>query len=207
MRFKLLVSACFIAITSASHAGNLTFLADTVVSEFSKTEAESFKTFIGQQLNTLKDKEKALWTSQESDLQGIVRPNVTFNQDGIPCRQTRFSLKGKHDKKMFFNFDVCQQDGKWAIKQSPLARLKAKDWETLTAYLTEALNEGESGFPVSWSIRQAGVTGSIVPLDATTKNNESCRDAAISVADNKGHTSSGRYEFCMKDGEWTRTID
>ncbi|GLQ29567.1 hypothetical protein [Litoribrevibacter albus] len=207
MRFKLLVSACLLGISSFSFAGNLNFLADTVVSEFTDSEAESFKSFVGQQLNTLSDKEKALWKSDESNLQGIVRPNVTFQQDGTQCRQTRFSLKGKHDKKMFFNFDVCKSDGVWKIKQSPLARFKQQDWDELNRQLTEALNDGADGFPVSWSIRHAGVTGSIVPLDQHTNKDRSCRDAAISVADSKGHTSSGRYEFCKQGQEWVRTID
>lgn len=207
MRFQLLVSACLLGICSATYAGNLSFLADTVVSEFTPAEAKSFRAFIGQKLNTLKDTEKALWKSQESDLQGIIRPNVSFNQEGTPCRQTRFALKGKHDKKMFFNFDVCKQDNQWKIKQSPLARFKAEDWETLNKHLTEALNEGESGFPVSLSLRHVGVTGSIVPLNQSTKQGKTCRDAAISIADSKGHTSSGRYEFCLNDGEWTRIIN
>jgi surface antigen len=207
MRSKLLISACLLSVAATSHAGNLSFLANTVISEFSDTEAVSFKQFVGKQLNTLSDQEKALWKSEESSLQGIVRPSVTFKQDGITCRQTRFSLKGKGDKKMFFNFDVCKLDGLWKIKQSPLARFKQKDWDALNLQLTEVLNDGEDGFPVSWSMHHLGVTGTIVPLNQTSKQDKTCRDAAISVADNKGHTSSGRYEFCFQDGEWSRTIN
>jgi len=206
MRLKLLLSASLLGLSLSGSAGNLNFLADTVVSEFSKEEADSFRTFVGSKLNELSDKEKALWKSDQSDLQGIVRPNVSFELDGVPCRQTRFSLKGKNDRKMFFNFDVCKIDGRWKIKQSPLAKLKEAEWEQLTKVVNEALDEGQDGFPVSWSMRRAGVTGSVVPLNQKDGEGKTCRDAAISIADSEGHTSSGRYEFCKTDGQWVRTI-
>ncbi|GAA3929893.1 hypothetical protein [Litoribacillus peritrichatus] len=205
MRIKLLLSSLVFSAATTVHAGNLGFLSDTVVSEFTPEEAASFKSFVTRELVSLKDSEKAHWKSSTSNLQGIVRPEITFKQDGIPCRQTRFSLKGNNDKKMFFKFDVCKDGDKWSIVQSPLAKFKQQDWEVLEAELTTALDEGEDGHPVSWSIRRIGVTGSIVPLNQSTQEGNTCRDTAFSVADAKGNTSSGRYEFCKVNGTWTKT--
>ncbi len=205
MRIKLLLSTLILSAATTVQAGNLNFLTDTVVSEFTPEDASSFKDFVGNELKTLADKESAQWHSSSTKLQGIVKPQITFEQDGTTCRQTRFALKGKNDRKMFFTFDVCKQGEKWKIVESPLARFKKEDWNVFETELADAMNEGQDGHPVSWSIRRIGVTGTIVPLNNQMKNKQECRDAAISVADSKGHTSNGRYEFCKVDGLWTRS--
>ena len=204
MQFKHLVLIFLISVISSVHAGNWTFLADTPITELTKEELKSFKLFARKNMASLEDRQTAVWKSSTSKAKGIIKPELTFQKNGLTCRQTRFGLIGKDKQKMVFKFDMCKQGDSWKITQSPISSFKQEDWKVLKAELNQVLNDVEDGFPVSLSIRRLGVIGSIVPLNQHKKNGQACRDAAISLTDGNGGTSNGRYTFCKVGNTWER---
>ena len=206
MQFKNFFLVFFTCVGFSVQAGNLTFLADSPISDFSEEELESFKQFARENMELLKDEESAAWRSSTSKLKGIIKPKLTYQEDGLTCRQTSFGLIGKKRQKMIFKLDFCKHEDKWKLVQSAVSRFKDEDWNILKTELHQSLNEVEDGFPVSFIIRRLDVTGSIVPLNQHKMNGQDCRDAAISLSDGKGGTSNGRYTFCKIDDSWERSI-
>ena len=199
----LLLFSCY-AVVAQAGSGAWGWLTDSIVSEFDKEDSESFKAFVREHIATLGDKEKASWKSENNEFRGIIKPEVSYELDGIPCRQVKFALKGKNDRTNISKFDVCKRDDQWKIVRSPLTSFEKEDWESLKTELEQVLNQGEDGFPVTWSMRKTGVTGTIVPLNQHKYKGMSCRDTAISVANSNGHTASGHYTLCKTDGQWER---
>ena len=204
VQYKYLFLIFYIFVMSSAQAGNLTFLSDTPITELTKDELKSFKQFVRKNMSTLEDRQTAVWKSSTSKAKGIIKPELTFQNNGLTCRQTRFGLIGKDKQKMVFKFDMCKQGDSWKITQSPISSFKQEDWKVLKAELHQVLNDVEDGFPVSLRIRRLGVTGSIVPLNKHKIKGQDCRDAAINLADGKGGTSNGRYTFCKVSNTWER---
>lgn len=206
MQFKHFFLVFFICVNFSVQAGNLTFLAETPITDFSKEELKSFKQFARKNMELLKDGQTAAWKSSTSKLKGIIKPELTYQKDGLTCRQTRFGLIGKKRQKMILKFDFCKHGDKWKIVQTPVSLFNDEDWKILRTELHQVLSEVKDGFPVSLIIRRLGVTGSIVPLNQHKMNGQDCRDAAISLSDGKGGTSNGRYTFCKVGVTWERSI-
>ena len=206
MRQFLIAFALFFLAHSAL-ASQLGFLANTAIAELSTEEFASFKQFINKELDALPDKESALWASEESKVKGKVKPEISYTVGDQQCRRTRFALQSSKGENLFLKFDVCKQDGTWKLIDSPLANVKKEEWQTLENELKMILDDGADGHPVNWDVKRVGVLGTITPLNSETKNGTTCRQVAISAADSKGYRSGGRYEFCLKDDKWIRTIN
>lgn len=194
-------------LATSVQANQLRFLADTAIAELTKEEFESFKQFINKELDTLPDKKSALWESTASGVKGKVKSELTYTQNDRECRRTRLALQSSKGENLFLKFDLCKNEGVWQIVESPLANVTKEEWQVVQDELQMILNEGADGHPVNWDIQSVGVLGTITPLNSATENGKTCRQVAISAADNKGYRSGGRYEFCLIDQQWIRTIE
>ena len=208
MHPKILITLLLAGLSTSLTAGSnyWGWLTDSIIAEFDKADSASFKAFVKENIESLADKEKASWKSEANEFRGIMKPEVTYELQGNTCRQVRFALQGKHDRKSFHKFDICKRDGRWQIVRSPLTGLNKKHKDELKNELHQVLDEGEDGFPVSWSLRKANVTGTFVPLNQYESNCSVCRDVAISVANTNGQTASGRYKLCKTSDQWERNL-
>jgi surface antigen len=205
LRFWVLIIALASAVES--HAVAMLFLRDSVLAEFTEAEIDSFKSFIGKELDTLPDGKIAKWQSGSSKRIGKLKPKLTYSLDDVSCRRTLFQLTGESKKSEQYQFEVCKEDGKWRILDTPAGSFSTKDWEIMKSMGTKALEYEGRGQPFAWTNSTSGNSGIFVPMEMEKVKGEACRDLAISIADTKGQTASGLYRFCQKpDGEWHRVF-
>lgn len=191
-----------------SSAANMRFLKDSVLSELSKDEIQSFKDFVANAMDEIPDKEVAHWKSESSTATGKLKSRFTHTMNGTTCRRTIFSLSRENRQPGQYQFDICNKDGKWRIMETPAASFSKADWDLMTTRGLEALAFDGEGQPFSWRNAKTGNSGVIVPMATTQTDNGTCRKLAISISDKKGLTSNGAYIFCRtSSGKWQRVVD
>jgi len=201
-----LILALSLLCVQASHAANLRFLKNSVLSEFTEEDAESFKAFANDALDTLADQERKDWMSDSEKLKGVIRPLASFEQEGLNCRRTRFGLAGKKHSNAAFVFEMCKVDERWQFRESPLALLKEDDWTSLNAALSFALEQKQQGEKHFWESEAIAVKASIEAFETSQIEGKDCRDAEISVNGAGDKTSSGRFTFCKNNDTWERYV-
>lgn len=204
LRFWLLMMA--LAGATDAHASAMLFLRDSVLADFTQAEIDSFKSFVGRELDTLDDGKIAQWRSEFSKRSGKLKPKLTYTLDKTSCRRTLFQLTGESKKSEQYQFEVCKTEGQWRIVDTPAGNFSEADWEAMKTMGAKALEYQGRGQPFSWNNPKSGNSGTFVPMEMENAGG-ACRDLAISIADSKGRTASGLYRFCRAaDGEWQRVI-
>lgn len=201
---KKLVLPSLLFLSMSAHAINVQFLRNSVLTEFSKEESKAFRSWAGQQLETLPDQQVAVWKNDSGKLVGKLKPTVTYESSGNTCRRSLFIFSSK-DKKEPFQFQICKVGDKWQIQDTPAKFFKKSDWTQLQESVQQTLDNKEIGIPFSWHNAKTKNSGSQVTVAENKKDGVNCRTLAISIFSKKGGTASGRYNFCQDNsGAWQR---
>ncbi|HEY7774723.1 MAG TPA: hypothetical protein VIC26_16175 [Marinagarivorans sp.] len=194
------------ATIQKSYALNVQFLRDSLITEFTAEEMNEFKAFVGEALDTLPDNKAVTWHSQSSALAGKYKARFSYQSEGIQCRRSLFLL-GKDQARESYKFDICKIEGKWQIKDTPARHLTQADWDKLENSARLALQTVDIGHPFSWHNEASGHSGVNVVTASYQKNQQLCRDIAISILSKNGTSSNGSYTFCQHTNkEWTRDM-
>jgi len=205
---KIALFGLLLALCSPVMAINMGFMKNSVLTEFSKSELNSFRTFILQSLDDLPDVKVAVWKSENDGLIGKLKPRFTHTVEGKTCRRTAFYVTNKVKKPEQYQFDICKINSKWKIMATPAGNFRTSDWDMLRAEIVEALNYSGLGQPFSWYNKKTKNSGVIVVLSSLNNKKPLCRSVAISISDSAGLSSNGVYKFCKADvGEWERKIE
>jgi len=205
--FQVITSCCAAFLLSLpAAAGNLGFLQSSVLREFTKEDAASFKATIKHSLDDIEDGNIVEWHSESSELSGKVLPKITYETSGLTCRRTLFLLADKAKRKGHYRFDICKIDSEWKIMDSPVAHFTKLEISELEVILHASLNGKSSGHPISWHNKKSGNSAVILALEPEGTD-EICRKSAISLIAKSGTTSNGVYLFCKNiENQWKRRL-
>lgn len=194
-----------LALPSSCLALNLNFLKNSVLTEFSKEEANEFRGFVRSGLETIEDGTVTTWVSSHSDLKGKFKPDLTYNNNGITCRRSKFLIANKTKKEPFI-FEICNGKQGWKIQDTPVKRFTKDDWEILEGSIQTALDHKDTGVPLSWINPKTKNSGSHVVLKAQNPNDATlCKHIAITIFDKDHNSLDGVYVFCKAETkEWER---
>lgn len=205
---KIRLTFIIFVFTASSAIGmNLSFLEESVLSEFSGAEIDAFRSYVREELDILNDQEIAEWQSEDSNVGGKLKPKFTYTMGGETCRRTAF-LFTEQERREQYQFDVCLTEGVWGITPSPVGRITDDDWVIMTVTGTRALEiKGEEG-PLSWHNSESGNSGVFMALDIEQQGEKECRKLAISIWSGSSLSSGGIYLFCKTaENGWEREIE
>jgi surface antigen len=203
---KTLALIILLAASWQALPANMSFLKNSVLTDFSKSEIADFRKFSRDSLDTIKDRKIVNWKAKSSPLSGKFKAMTTYQTNGVTCRRSRF-LVSNQEKQEVYQLEICKIDGNWEIQDTALRDLSKQDMEFIKSTAELALNHQDAGIPFSWSNSNSGNSGATVPLAITHNNQKTCRELAITIFNKKGKSANGTYEFCRNnDGEWARNI-
>lgn len=203
---KTLAFLILLVASSQAQSSNMSFLKNSVLTDFSKEEIKDFKQFAHDSLDRIKDKEVVIWKAKSSPMNGKFKSMATYETDGTTCRHSRFLVANK-DERETYQFEMCKIDNKWQMQDTALSYLTKQDMEFIKNTTELALaHQGES-IPFSWANTKSGNNGVAVPLIINKVDQITCRDLAITIFTTKGKSANGTYNFCRdSDGAWSRNI-
>lgn len=206
MPFKSLIITCLLFTIGQAYAGKYDFITDSILTNLSEQDIESFHETVYKTLETVDDKKVILWQGK-SGVKGKLLAQFSYQSAGLPCRRVRFAFQDINKLTEAYKFDICKSDTGWEIIATPSSSFTNDDWKRFGEELDYSLNNVKNGSPVSWVSEKSGISGVFVPLSTETKGQKTCRNIAISLIDKKGRTSDGNYRFCRQtDNSWTRII-
>lgn len=103
------------SISFPAVSGNWSWLDNSPIEAFTDSDWAMLKQTAREALDNGKDGETALWVNHDTGFSGSITPLNTFDNNGLPCRKTKFfnsadSMTGSS------TFRLCKQDdGKWKI--------------------------------------------------------------------------------------------
>lgn len=206
MPFKSVIISCLLFVTIPANAGRYDFITDSILTNLSQQDIQSFRQIAYKTLETVDDKKVILWQG-ESGVKGKLLAQFSYQSAGLPCRRVRFAFQDTEKLTEAYKFDICKSDTGWEIIATPASSFTNDDWQRFGEELDYSLNNVKNGSPVSWVSEKSGISGVFVPLSTETKDHKTCRNIAISLIDRAGRTSDGNYRFCQQaDHSWARII-
>lgn len=206
MPLKSLIVTGLLLTTLQVHAGRYDFITNSILTDLSEQDIESFHQTAYKTLETVDDKKVILWQGK-SGIKGKLLAQFSYESDSLPCRRVRFAFQDTEKLTEAYKFDICKSEAGWEIVATPASSFTKADRQRFDEELTYSLNNVKNGSPVSWVTEKSGISGVFVPISTETKDQKTCRNMAISLIDKQGRTSDGNYRFCQQaDHSWTRIV-
>jgi surface antigen len=203
---KTLAFLILFVASSQAQSANMSFLKNSVLTDFSKEDIQDFKQFAHDSLDTIKDKEVVIWKAKSSPMSGKLKLIATYETGGNTCRRSRFLVANK-DRREIYQFEICRVNNQWQIQDTAVGNLTKQDMKFIKSTTELALAHQGDSIPFSWANTKSGNTGVAVPLASIKIDQKTCRDLAITIFTTKGKSANGTYNFCReKDGSWARNI-
>ncbi|MEH6650942.1 MAG: hypothetical protein V7707_13020 [Motiliproteus sp.] len=207
-RLVLVVLSFSVAVPVS--ASNLLFLSNSVLSELTKEDAQSFRSAIQQALDSVEDRDSVTWRSESSSIKASIRPLTTYQlgAEQQTCRRARFVLAHSDRPVERYQFDFCHADEGWNIAHTPASSFNKDDWILLEQTLQHTLNDNENGEASSWTNHRSKSSGVLVPISNEMRQGQPCRQTAVTIFNKQGQASNGSYLFCRDEtGDWNRLVD
>jgi surface antigen len=203
---KTLAFLILFVASSQAQSANMSFLKNSVLTDFSKEDIQDFKQFAHDSLDTIKDKEVVIWKAKSSPMSGKLKLIATYETGGNTCRRSRFLVANK-DRREVYQFELCKIDDKWQMQDTAIGDLTQQDMVFIKDTTELALAYQGEGIPFSWANTKSGNTGVAVPLASIKIDKKTCRDLAITIFNTRGKSANGTYNFCRdSNGAWSRNI-
>lgn len=192
-------------IAGMTNAANLGFLGDSILAELDQTDIAAFKATIRGSLDAVDDKESITWQSDKNDITILITPQLSYQQGDSNCKRTEFKLSQPGHSNERYLFEICKVDQGWEVSPSPIKSFSKADLNSFTEQFYQVLDTGAYGVPSTWINPKSKNSAVIVPLEEIGTSTSRCRQASVTVIDNKGRTADGSYIFCQgADGSWRR---
>ncbi len=203
-RLALLLSffIAFCAFTPVASALNISFLKNSVLSRFSRTEMTDFRANVSQALSNANDGSVLAWESDSGKFSARVLFRATYINNGdLTCRRVLFKISEGDMMPERYRFDLCNNQDQWRFSQTSVSSFTSDEWSYLKNIATETLNNEPDAVSVSWFYRKTGNAGVITPLTTEETDGKKCREATFSIISRSGDTFDGNYTFCKRVGE------
>lgn len=207
MNFRILVVVLVFVIFQPAHALKLGFLKNSIVNELSDSDLNDLKRSINQSLDTLQDRQVLEWSNEDNTVEGRLKVMFSYSMGKTICKRARLYLTSK-GKKEPWQMNVCKQDSRWQIMETPLTLLSDPEWKDLQITLASLLSDAPLGESVFWESESSKVGGTLAIIKERKVTERQCRTALISLKADDNKMLNGQYEFCRKPGadKWSRHV-
>ncbi len=194
---------CTLSLSAA--ASNFGFMRDTLPSQLADNDMQSLKAEITRVLEQTPDKKVSQWQSPNGKIGVKILPKLSYTESGMPCRRTLLQFSSPAKPAETYGFTICKNAAEqWQISQSRLQSLSTEDLALIESHALQALNDNQTGTPITWFNPKSKINGTLVLVSAAQKNQQPCKTLAISLFDAEGVSLEGQYLLCKTASGWKR---